>query len=899
MNPIRIDLKGANHIHYEGSPVKLGVPFERGSLLHQTELRLHDDDRELPIQTQVTEKWPDGSIRWVLLEFLAPPSDSSEKTAQIQNQEETIYKSLFLLRSNNNIASEQKDNLASITTMSEAEENHKEFDVTLSTAQSSPLELVKKDNQLLVSSGQSEINLVDSEGVNRLGRLNTSKYCGQSGPVQQTEQFSGQFSGINKTSTINYDVTVTHFAGSGTLRFDLTIHNPQAARHPDGIWDLGDQNSLLFKQLAFKIKLPNSFGNHKIYWRESPQDKWQDTNSPQLEIHQESSGGENWNSSNHVNRNNQVPLRFRGFRTSTLDGLVSQGYRASPNLCIVNTQGDTFNSCIENFWQNFPKALSVKDNELLVELFPANHGDLHELQGGERKTHTFYLNYGDGKGSLDWVHNPLHACLSAEYYTKTRAITQLTPSSDPEQRLASLIQYGINDNNNFFAKREVVDEYGWRNFGELYADHEAVEHEGDQPLISHYNNQYDPIKGFALQFCATGNTSYFKLMDQLAKHVADIDIYHCSQDRIEYNNGLFWHTDHYLDAFTSTHRTVSKFHSEDAYWNYEKGGGPGEEHCYSTGFKLHYYLTGSEQSKLAVLELANWIDNFHSGSGTLLELLKKFASEDRHKFISILRGETPSKLRHPLTRGTGNHIQTTLDAFEVTKNRDLLLKVEQIIKETAHPGEDINARALDDIENTWSYTVFLQSLISYLDVKRERQEFDASFSFAQKVLEQYANWMANHEITYLSRAETLEYPNDTWVAQEIRKACILYAAYYYLPDADLKLKMRADFFYDYCVDTLVNSEAKTQTRILAILMQNFGLKHYYSSLRQEQVQWSELRSSMQREVPPLSHWTLTSLASHCFKELFSRLLKLSPKKELQWLKFRSSKVQKLAARFSL
>ena len=42
-------------------------------------------------------------------------------------------------------------------------------------------------------------------------------------------------------------------------------------------------------------------------------------------------------------------------------------------------------------------------------------------------------------------------------------------------------------------RREIIDEYGWRNFGEIYADHEAVYHQGRGPFVSHYNNQYDLI----------------------------------------------------------------------------------------------------------------------------------------------------------------------------------------------------------------------------------------------------------------------------------------------------------------------------------------------------------------------------------------------------------------------
>ncbi len=46
--------------------------------------------------------------------------------------------------------------------------------------------------------------------------------------------------------------------------------------------------------------------------------------------------------------------------------------------------------------------------------------------------------------------------------------------------------------------------------------------------------------------------------NDLARHVSDIDIYHTSEDQAKYNNGLFWHTYHYVDAGKSTHRSYPK-----------------------------------------------------------------------------------------------------------------------------------------------------------------------------------------------------------------------------------------------------------------------------------------------------------------------------------------------------
>ena len=72
-------------------------------------------------------------------------------------------------------------------------------------------------------------------------------------------------------------------------------------------------------------------------------------------------------------------------------------------------------------------------------------------------------------------------------------------------------------------KRERADEFGWRHFGDIYADHENAYSGLDTPVVSHYNNQYDAIAGFAMQFMRSGDPRWHAMMNELAWHVVDID----------------------------------------------------------------------------------------------------------------------------------------------------------------------------------------------------------------------------------------------------------------------------------------------------------------------------------------------------------------------------------------
>ena len=182
----------------------------------------------------------------------------------------------------------------------------------------------------------------------------------------------------------------------------------------------------------------------------------------------------------------------------------------------------------------------------------------------------------------------------------SRAVSYLTPQvRDDNRDCLALINTAITGPFSFFERREISDEYGWRHFGDLYADHEAVGHQGTVPLISHYNNQYDAIYGLLIQYLRSGDGRWFHLMRDLARHVIDIDLYHTEEDRPDYNGGLFWHTDHYTDAATATHRSYSRTY-RDRRGGSRYGGGPSNEHNYTTGLLYYYYLTGDAAAREAV-----------------------------------------------------------------------------------------------------------------------------------------------------------------------------------------------------------------------------------------------------------------------------------------------------------
>jgi hypothetical protein len=161
--------------------------------------------------------------------------------------------------------------------------------------------------------------------------------------------------------------------------------------------------------------------------------------------------------------------------------------------------------------------------------------------------------------------------------------------------------------------------------------------------------------------------------------------------------------------------------------------------------------------------------------------------------------------------------------------------VETIIRRCVHPDQDLEALNLLDVERRWYYTVFLQAVGVYLQLKEERGELDAAFAHAQASLLHYARWMATHERPYLSRPEALEFPNDTWPAQDVRKAEVFDWAALHADGADRAAFLeRSAFFFQYSVQTLRSAPGRFHCRPLVLMLSN-GWRHAWWTVHQSEL----------------------------------------------------------------
>jgi exo-rhamnogalacturonan lyase-like protein len=790
-------------------PVTVGIPLPPGVVMQPDKLVLLDQTSQPSLlQSQVLARWFDESVQWVLLDFQTSVGAYESVTYHLQQATEPV----MALRRPRLTVRQSADALV-------VETGKAVF--CLNSQLGKPFERVLMHESDLLAAGGSRLVLTDAEGQEY--DLHVRKMDVEtSGSLRVTVHIQGDLRKACGPVLAHCLARLSFYDGHTLVQCQITLHNPRAAHHPGGLWDLGDEGSIFFKDLSLHIPLRDQAGLRTV-WLTQPDQPGYERAATHLVVYQDSSGGENWQSTNHVNRFGKVMHTFQGYRVTADGCTLEEGKRATPILALHNgTHGVV--SSVEKFWQNFPKALEVHHNQLTVRLFPQQYNDVYELQGGEQKTHTAYLLFTDTPEAwarLGWVHDRLLPRTTPEWYAHTRAFNYLTACvQDQHAEDWHLIETAIKGPHSFFARREIIDEYGWRHFGDLYADHEAVGHTGQTPLISHYNNQYDGIYGAIIQYVRSGDWRWFELARDLAHHVIDIDIYHTDADRPAYNGGLFWHSDHYTDAATATHRAYSRRNvATDAAQPY--GGGPSNEHNYTTGILHYYFLTGDTGARDTVQGLADWVINMDDGSRRLLGCL------DRRP--TGLCSSTAHWDYHGPGRGAGNSINALLDGYLLTHDASYLRKAEQLIGRCIHPRDNIRAHGLDDVEYRWSYTVFLQVLGKYLDLKTAIGVSDYMSSYARASLLHYATWMLEHEVPYTRVFDRVKIPTETWPAQDMRKSHVFYLAAKYAIDPLLRdaFQQKAMFFFQVCLQDVQAFQTCTLTRPIVLLLTNAYIPVYF------------------------------------------------------------------------
>ncbi len=796
-------------------PVSVGIPFaDKGPFLPSG--IVDDSGKEYPCQCEILSRWSSGSPRWVLITACVDLAANTSHRFRLSNQP---------------AASEPQGHSCELVIDSETPEL-----LSLQASDSGGFPSV-----------QAELSVVRQDGGPLPPKVQHQSQHAD-GPIYRTVNVSGI---LGTRRPIRFVIHATHFKAAGVMKLELTLHNPRRAEHPGGFWDLGDPQSERLESVTLSFS-SNLAPERTVRWKEQCASPWLQTSSNDWSLHQPNSGGGQWQSRVHLNAEGRGLSGTQGYEC-LVDGRTTSGLRATPTVQLNGAIG-----CIEatmvDFWQKFPSAMEVDGSAIKLHLYPKQADRSMELQAGEQTTRTIWLSVCGPETQpreFDWVHHPLVVVPTENRLQETNGLEWFAPiaggamagdfnerrktvGSDSAMPMAAsatdaeLLEEMLSGDRNFFWKREQIDEYGWRNYGDFWADHEEAYSDDPKPVISHYNNQYDLLNGLLQQYMRTRDRRWWELARPLANHITDIDIYHTQGDRSVFNGGLFWHTSHYRDAATSTHRTFSRHMTGDKHE--VSGGGPSNEHNYTSGLLLYHHLTGCPRARQAVLSLADWVLAMDDGRQSVLAPL---SSSPTGKASS-----TFNEAYHGPGRGVGNSINALVDAWQLTRSTHYLDKCRDLIRRVIHPEEDLDALRLLDAEKRWSYTIALQALARYESVVGAVDGETAHF--IRTSLVRYGCWMQENEKPYLENPELLEFPTETWPAQDLRKGTTLMMISAYLESDERDLMYTAGKrLYEDAWSLLLQFPSRSCTRPAAIVLQQVSIRAFANAVYERTAQWAQ------------------------------------------------------------
>lgn len=773
--------------------IRFGLPVPVSSLetehLFLPSYVLYDSSAaEIEVEVRTLEKWPNGTAKW--LELVMPVSLKGNQNQKVQ-----------LRRINTPVPASDRAEAFQVAQPCFAlrVETHKNC---IHFFCNNELHTLAFELMLPQGPAPAQISWDSVKVVADLGLSNRF-------------QVKGLFKGP-KRCELSLDIFFNRLSSELTL--SMVLHNPRAAIHPKGFWDLGDKNSELIRGFSLVQKIGMS----------ATACEWQIDDSTDLVTHdltetsslrQFTSGGNSTSSKVHLRADGTLPdIARRGFEFSS-SGSSFSGARASPTVTIRSAEVQVAQSMMSDFWQKFPSEVEVDGDQVRWIILPSSD-TLHELQPGEKTSRTFAFCFSSIGKSLHLRH-PLVVHISENSLERSEALDWSSRYSDETSEYEDYATRLLTGPNSFEAKREAIDEFGWRNYGDVWADHEEPFAEQPGPVISHYNNQYDLLNGFLRAYVASGDVRWRNLAFPLANHVLDIDLYDTHEDRPVFNGGLFWHTAHYLHAGTSSHRSQS-LQMSFAPKHRVNGTGPGSnEHNYTTGLKLYFELTGDQRAKAAILRMAHWVLALDDSEHTVLA-----------PFSGLPTGRassTASASYHGPGRGVGNSINCLLDAWQLSGDKLFLEKCNNLIKRVVHPADDVAKLNLLDAEMRWSYTVCLQSLAKYLVIRTDTPDY--MFGYVLGVLRQYGRWMTLNEDSYFTRVNELEFPTETWHAQDLRKANMLHFISGLLLDPKEKLAAQtiAKKIHGLAWEGLRDSKTWYFTRPAAIVLQQWPINSFLHS----------------------------------------------------------------------
>ena len=383
-----IEVGSANYS--EGSSFfTFGVPLVKGSYWPEQHLVLVDEDNNrLNANIQATSLWSNKSIRWCLIKAAIPQGLALPSIKN--NDKKKQYKKLFLTTSSPTAV--RKIDCA-VKTANSVTLHSKGVALNVNNSKPLSLQVEAVTPETLASFSNSFTSSLQLAiggfryTIQEESAKSSTKNGSDGTPICASldQQFHVQLQDSDKhlKLLLNYQFDYQ----SSALELTMSLHNPMPLIPNGGQWDLGNENSVELEAFGINIELPNAPSS--IYCEDeatvlegnssetSPLTCRAKNEGESWQLQIRNSGGENWQSKNHLNKYAKVELGARG---STLtqtqlkdDELIESSHpilRPSVLCTLAEPTNLTCAVALNESWQKFPIEVSGDRGNLSIDFAP-------------------------------------------------------------------------------------------------------------------------------------------------------------------------------------------------------------------------------------------------------------------------------------------------------------------------------------------------------------------------------------------------------------------------------------------------------------------------------------------------------------------------------------------------
>ncbi len=592
--------------------VRSGVPFPKGLLAVDDDLMVTQGDQDFPIQSRPLSLWPDGSVRWLLMDTQISLAAHGSQTIDIKHSPEEADVE-------NPITVNETSEMITVNTGPLEFEVPKNSGAVINRASVDGNTVIEapvgngSDRGPWISVGDNDYfgALLSDDSV-PLASDTASKY--KSYLADRGDQFN-QFDPWDLSVTIEEQgplhivirVSGAHLNNSG-LGFSSFVTRIHAYK--------GDSTLKIDHTLIF-----TGTGNDKItgYGFKLPY-----------------TGSQTWVEGTSHATGSVSHLAYDNFDVAG----VSQTGQAKGYLARQN--GTTnLSVTLKNMAENFPKALVASNDSLDVQLYPeaaapldlerySTTVDTGNGEGGDgknrgaqglSKTETFFVSFASGNAvtanaealAMKGNAGQLMALAEPDWYSDARVMgvgdfvfnTSLA-NSETLYRIDGVLHV-IADFMRF-NQREQFDWFGLINYGDIRGDfaggcapgHSADCTWNEQGRYGWSGNSGEPSNQLWLQFLRTQSRAQFIDAVALAKHTQDVQMIHYG-DATQYSDETIAGGRNREFSVGSLHR-----HGKQAWSGY----GQSPEYSHIAGVETYYYLTGDGRAKEALYEAGSFIQRY-------------------------------------------------------------------------------------------------------------------------------------------------------------------------------------------------------------------------------------------------------------------------------------------------